>query len=216
MPGSTPIYGFPYPDPSDLVANYPALGQQLAEDIEDVLPTIGGLAPIAPTTIANSGGTATTTGNTTTFSGVSTLSLNGVFSSTYLNYLVVCRLTVSTAGDLQFRLRVAGSDNATANSYIHERILADGATLTAERTTENVMRIAGLNTAFPNAYEQNIYAPFLAETTQSFSNNFYSTNNGSTRIYSAVHNQSTSYDGFSVFPTGGTITGKISVYGYKG
>lgn len=35
MPGSTPIYGFPYPDPSDLVANYPALGQQLAEDVED-------------------------------------------------------------------------------------------------------------------------------------------------------------------------------------
>jgi len=32
--GTTPIYGFPYPDPSDLVANYPALGQQLAEDVE--------------------------------------------------------------------------------------------------------------------------------------------------------------------------------------
>ena len=37
MPGATPIYGFPYPDPSDLVANYPALGQQLAEDVEDVI-----------------------------------------------------------------------------------------------------------------------------------------------------------------------------------
>jgi hypothetical protein len=35
--GTTPIYGFPYPDPSDLVANYPALGQQLAEDVEDVI-----------------------------------------------------------------------------------------------------------------------------------------------------------------------------------
>jgi hypothetical protein len=33
--GTTPIFGFPYPDPSDLVANYPALGQQLAEDVED-------------------------------------------------------------------------------------------------------------------------------------------------------------------------------------
>jgi hypothetical protein len=37
MPGSTPIFGFPYPDPSDLVANYPALGQQLAEDVEDAI-----------------------------------------------------------------------------------------------------------------------------------------------------------------------------------
>jgi hypothetical protein len=37
MAGSTPIYGFPYPQPSDLVANYPALGQQLAEDVETEL-----------------------------------------------------------------------------------------------------------------------------------------------------------------------------------
>jgi len=35
--GTTPIYGFPYPDASDLVANYPALGQQLAEDVEDAI-----------------------------------------------------------------------------------------------------------------------------------------------------------------------------------
>jgi hypothetical protein len=35
--GTTPIFGFPYPDPSDLVANYPALGQQLAEDVEDAI-----------------------------------------------------------------------------------------------------------------------------------------------------------------------------------
>lgn len=37
MAGSTPIFGFPYPQPSDLVANYPALGQDLAEDVETVL-----------------------------------------------------------------------------------------------------------------------------------------------------------------------------------
>lgn len=37
MAGSTPIFGFPYPESSDLVANYPALGQDLAEDIESVL-----------------------------------------------------------------------------------------------------------------------------------------------------------------------------------
>jgi hypothetical protein len=35
--GSTPIFGFPYPDPSDLVANYPATAQQLAEDVEDAI-----------------------------------------------------------------------------------------------------------------------------------------------------------------------------------
>lgn len=37
MPGTTPVYGFPYPQSTDLVADYPALGQQLATDIENEL-----------------------------------------------------------------------------------------------------------------------------------------------------------------------------------
>ena len=39
MPGTTPIYGFPYPESSDLVANYPGLGQNLAEDVETEIAT---------------------------------------------------------------------------------------------------------------------------------------------------------------------------------
>jgi hypothetical protein len=57
--GTTPIYGFPYPDPSDLVANYPALGQELAEDIEAVLPTLGN--EILSATIATQQGTSSGT-----------------------------------------------------------------------------------------------------------------------------------------------------------
>ena len=37
MPGSTPIYGFPYPLSTDLVANYPAVGLELATDVETAL-----------------------------------------------------------------------------------------------------------------------------------------------------------------------------------
>jgi hypothetical protein len=50
MPGSTPIFGFPYPDPSDLVANYPALGQQLAEDVEDAIVASGKIKQIVRST----------------------------------------------------------------------------------------------------------------------------------------------------------------------
>lgn len=37
MPGTTPIYSLPYPVSSDLVSAYPALGQDLAEDLDDIL-----------------------------------------------------------------------------------------------------------------------------------------------------------------------------------
>jgi hypothetical protein len=48
MAGSTPIYGIPYPESSDLVANYPALGESLAEQVEDKLPTYSATAPTSP------------------------------------------------------------------------------------------------------------------------------------------------------------------------
>lgn len=37
MAGTTPIYGLPYPQSGDLVSAYPALGQDLAEDLDDIL-----------------------------------------------------------------------------------------------------------------------------------------------------------------------------------
>lgn len=48
MAGSTPIYGLPYPEPSDLVANYPALGEDLAETLDEKLPSYQATAPASP------------------------------------------------------------------------------------------------------------------------------------------------------------------------
>ena len=48
MAGTTPIYGIPYPESSDLVANYPALGEGLADKLEDKLPTFAATAPTSP------------------------------------------------------------------------------------------------------------------------------------------------------------------------
>jgi hypothetical protein len=48
MAGSTPIYGLPYPQASDLVANYPALGENLAETLDEKLPTYASTAPSSP------------------------------------------------------------------------------------------------------------------------------------------------------------------------
>lgn len=48
MAGSTPIYGLPYPEPSDLVANYPALGENLAEKLDEKLPSYQATAPASP------------------------------------------------------------------------------------------------------------------------------------------------------------------------
>ena len=79
-----------------------------------------GLTLIAPSSTANSGGSVSTSGGEVTYTSVSSVSLNGVFSSTYTNYLImVDSLITSTTADILLRWRASGTDTTTnyANSY---------------------------------------------------------------------------------------------------
>ena len=50
---------------------------------------VGGLVLITPTSTANTGGTVTVTGGKVNVAGSSSVSLNGVFTSTHQNYLIL-------------------------------------------------------------------------------------------------------------------------------
>lgn len=216
MAGTTPIYGFPYPESTDLVANYPALGQELAEDVETVISGLGsGLNLITPTSIAFSGGSASSTSGVTTFTGVNSVSLNGVFSATYANYLViVSRATFSgTGSDFRLRLRVGGADDSTSN-YARQQIYAASTSLSAASTTadqEFTMNGSGA-TDFYTRME--IYSPFLVQKTAMISNGY--TDIPAALLRNHMFRATTSFDGFSIYPTTGSMSGAVFVYGYKG
>lgn len=89
MPGSTPIYGFPYPLSTDLVANYPALGQQLAEDVETAL---GNASKILQVVNVIKQDTFTT--NSTTYVDVTGLSASITPSSATHKVLVIVSLAL--------------------------------------------------------------------------------------------------------------------------
>lgn len=221
MPGTTPVYGFPYPEPTDLVADYPALGQQLAEDIEAVLPTVGGLSPIAPTSIANSGGTASTTANTTTFTGVTTLSLNGIFSATYDLYEIAYSLTSTSATNgLWARLRVSGTD-ATGSDYTFQEWYGDSSTAGAARVTSTSVFRIGYNNSSSNGNNGNIqvFNPFAAAYTRIQGTYSYLNGTSTALVGLSVvgnHTLATSYTGITFLLSGaGNMTGTVSVYGYK-
>jgi hypothetical protein len=214
MPGATPIYGFPYPDPSDLVANYPALGQDLAEDIETVIAALGsGLNLITPTTIANSGGTATATGGAVNFSSVNSVSLNGVFSSTYENYHVIFSADSNTGNQLNCRLRVGGVD-ASGSNYDHQIVTAFGSAAQGVQSTNvDTMRVMWITSADGVLVQQLINRPNLTERTR-----FVSHGGGGTElnVVAGDHDLSTAYDGITYLPqSGNTLTGTVRVYGLK-
>lgn len=220
MPGTTPVYGFPYPEPTDLVADYPALGQQLAEDIEDALPTIGGLSPVAPSTVANSGGTATLSGNTVTFAGVSTVSLNGCFTTSFDHYrLLISAATASGNANMQMRFRAAGTDNSTSNYsnavYRYNstnNAAGDYAAENANFATVGQVRVLKVTFAV------DLFAPERAEVTlgQLLHANAQNTSPYVTADFGAIlFNATTQFDGFTLIPSASTISGTISVFGYK-
>lgn len=219
MPGSTPIYGFPYPLSTDLVANYPALGLELATDVETVLPTLAGVTLISPTSIANSGGTATSTSGTTTFTGVTSISLNGVFSADYQNYLVSMTVTVSTAADLYMRYRASGADISLTNYVaIHNRVLANTATTLRSPQATNSGNALTLNEGVTESHNAiAVYSPFLSSITRHhYSGAGWVSNEGHNYWGGGIYNAATSITGLSIYPASGNITGKIRVYGYKG
>lgn len=208
MPGSTPIYGFPYPEATDLVADYPALGQELAEDVETAIAGSGGMSGVAPTSIANTGGSASTTNNTTTFTGVTSLSLNGVFSAAFRDYRVVLSVAASAGTpNLSLRYRAAGVDR-TGAVYTYSQNYGTGAN---NATAQTSILHASTSTEL-NPVIWDVLSPFLTADTHGAGLN---QRNVSPTMFMMGHlqNEAVSVDGFTIY--GATFTGTVSVYGYK-
>jgi len=172
----------------------------------------GGLVAVAPTSIANSGGSASTTGNTTTFTGVTSLSLNGIFSATYRNYLMICNYSSSSDVYTEFRLRSSGTD-ATGSNYDRQLIQAYGGSLNASSNIDVSSWQFGWGLSTARSLVQSLVSnPFLAVATNI--THIYTTQS-EIGTNGGDHDLATSYDGFTIYPISGNFTGTIQVFGYK-
>lgn len=200
MAGSTPIYGFPYPESSDLVANYPALGQDLAEDIES---TISGLTLGALTLV-----------NTIALTG-SSLSINNCFTSSYRNYLLVWRVGLSGASTNFFmRLRASGTDSATNyNHYLFRG--SGGSTVSQNNTSQTYFQLDMVTGTGHKAGFTHVYDPQTAARNTGILSSSYSASNAGVGFQGGYHDVTASYDGFTLLTgTGDTMSnGQISIYG---
>ena len=181
---------------------------------------LGGMVLITPTSVdkTGTGSTATIgTNGSVSFSSCVTLSLNGVFNTDYDNYMIVMRNTLSLGGvQIYFRWRVSGSDNSTANSYVRQYVEANGASVGAGRNTSDLASVTYTD-AGENGIMWNVYGPYLAQPTAYRTVTMSSANTVRIQDYAGTHNQSTSYDGFTLFPQSSySMTGLISVYGLVG
>jgi len=172
-----------------------------------------GLDLITPTSIANSGGSASASGGAVTLSAVNSVSLNGCFSSTYDNYRIVFRGNQSAASNLEALLRLSGTDASGAN-YSRQYVVADNATVSAGRTTGNTNYVLAASAATVGGWCCDIYAPAIAANTAFMT--VVARGDSVTQFESGIHSVATAYDGITLIGGGAsTITGTVRIYGYR-
>ena len=176
-----------------------------------------GMVLIKPTSIAHSGTSATLGANgQVTFSAVTSLSLNGCFTADFDNYVISVRGVCNTSNvDVRVRMRASGTDNTTANSYTHQRIQASSTTVNAQRVTEDSAIVSGIGSEQRSGFWLNLYGPFLAQPTAGRGVMVDGTSGARILEYAFTHNQSTSYDGFTMYPGANNISGALQVYGVR-
>jgi len=189
------------------------------------MPNKNGLELIKPTSIASTGtgnSSSINTNGSVTCSSAVTLSLNGVFSSTYDNYLLVVR-HVKTGSDLfdsiRIRMRLSGTD-ATTN-YTFQDVYADSTTVAGARDTTTAAFLTSYTDAGHNGFVMYFYGPNLAQPTAVRAVGGYCSGGIGTPILrdiAGTHSTATAYDGITLFTSTGSRRfdlGLVAVYGMR-
>jgi hypothetical protein len=172
----------------------------------------GGMDLITPTSVV--GGTLS--GGSVTYTAASLASpvnLNGVFSATYDRYLITNSGTVSTGIQFLARLRAAGTDAIT--NYNYYRLLGNaGGVVGSNTSSATSVAIGGGAAGAQLPFRLTVVSPASAVST-SFINDGMDATNLRLDLYIGAHTTATAYDGITFFPSSGTITGTLRVYGLK-
>lgn len=204
---NTVNYSFPTPADTDLVKN----GADAIRDLGDAVDT-------AMNTALGTKKSGLVLLNTTSFSAVSSQSINDVFSATYLHYVLVLTAISTNDTDINFRWRVSGADNSTSNySWAQAGTFATTGTFSGGNANNAAQfRITGSNAANSQKFgTYTLYNPFATDTSGFTGHLSYSS--GTANYFAGSigggFNGTTSFTGFTIYPTAGTITGSLSVYG---
>lgn len=151
----------------------------------------------------------------TTFSAVSSVSVDSVFSASFDDYLVLFdALAASGSPSITMRLRVASADASGANyrfQLVYDTYAGAGADSAGATGATSFLGGLGVDSGI-NSLAITFAKPFNTAYTTAFGSFIHGTATGNAL---GRYDATTSYDGFSVISSGGNITGSIKVYGYR-
>jgi hypothetical protein len=177
-----------------------------------------GVAVFYPSGVAASSGGLTLI-TSTTASAVTSISVDNCFSATYRNY----RITVTYAGASAtttdtLRFRVAGADNTASEYYDAGFLVRPGGTTAGfgASAATSFTNFWGHSTAPNVAFSADFFVPFVTENTKFNILGFAQDGTGLySRFGGGLFNATTSFTGFTLISSSGTISATVKVYGYK-
>jgi hypothetical protein len=176
---------------------------------------VSGLIKVVPTSVAvGSGSGSADSLGTVTFSGASSVSLNGIFTSTYENYRIKVVLTTSGNATVSTRYRASNSDITSANYDLYGFYVGFSSALTRVSTnTQTQWQLLGLNTN-KGTFDFELSQPNAAVFKINFVKS-YSASSGDMIDYAIPFSTGTVADGLSIYVNTGTMSGTIRAYGYN-
>jgi hypothetical protein len=198
---TTSAYGWNIPDNTDLVKDGALAIRTLGNAIDTSMNTALGTKKAGMVLL-----------NTTSFSAVSTQSLNNVFTSTYTNYRIVLNTDHSSAGLIRIRFRASGADNTTSNYYFTSQQIAGASWSDLGNANADTTAVIGYNDTNESDFSIDIFTPQAA-----FRTAYVSTGHSGRQgvVAAGVFDTAAQFDGFTLIPGAGTMTGTVSVYGYN-
>jgi hypothetical protein len=149
------------------------------------------------------------------FSAVTEVLLDNVFTATYRNYffLIECQ---SSAGSNIFTWQVRSSGTTIGGSS-YQRIAQDldaSANVVSRVTGQSSIRVGANDTNAYHGLQMNIFCPAIAQATRITS--FFNRNSGyqAENVWGGNTNN-TAYDGMRLAVASGNMTGAYALYGYR-
>lgn len=147
-------------------------------------------------------------------SGVSSVSIDNCFTSTYQSYLIVMELNRSTSTSILYRWRVSGADKTTA-TYNGQKWNVSGSTFSAVSAASSTYGQLSVANGSGEIFIRGIlFRPSEAAVSISIADSLQIS---ASFVGTATTSQtdSTAYDGITIFPLAGSISGTIRIYGYQ-
>lgn len=148
------------------------------------------------------------------FSASSSVNVNNVFSSTYENYQIFCSWNGSATHQAYLRWRVSGSDD-TNTKYNLGAWVGNNTYLNEDMT--NAHTLGFYDSGWPGSHTRlEVYSPQLTAPTKitvQHSGGRSGVTVTAGHVGQGGHVNSTSFTGFTIYPSTGTITGTVRIYG---